>query len=96
MKLRILEICKQAGITQKELAERIGLSAVGLSKAINGNPTKDTLEKIASALNVPITELFNAGTNEELTALIQHKGDFYKACTIAELENIVGKIKEKQ
>ena len=36
MKLRILEICKQAGITQKELAERIGLSAVGLSKAING------------------------------------------------------------
>ena len=41
MKLRILDICKQAGITQKELAERIGLSAVGLSKAINGNPTKD-------------------------------------------------------
>ena len=58
MKLRILDICKQAGITQKELAERIGLSAVGLSKAINGNPTKDTLEKIANALNVRITELF--------------------------------------
>lgn len=29
-----------------------------------------------------------------ITALIQHKGDFYKACTIAVLENIVGKIKE--
>ena len=63
MKLRILDICKQAGITQKELAERIGLSAVGLSKAINGNPTKDTLEKIANALNVRITELFEEPSN---------------------------------
>lgn len=95
MRFRILEICKEAGINQTELAEKIGLSRVGLSKAINGNPTVDTLERIATALNVPITELFNAGTNEELTALIQHKGDFYKATTIAELENIVAKIKEK-
>jgi transcriptional regulator with XRE-family HTH domain len=58
MKLRVLEICKQKKISQKELAERINMSAVGLSKAINGNPTKNTLEKIASELNVPITELF--------------------------------------
>lgn len=58
MKLRILEICKAAGLTQKELAEKIGLSPVGLSKSINGNPTKDTLEKIAAALNVKITQLF--------------------------------------
>jgi transcriptional regulator with XRE-family HTH domain len=58
MKLRILEICKQKGFTQKELAGRVGLSPVGLSKAINGNPTKGTMEKIATALEVPITELF--------------------------------------
>lgn len=99
MKLRILEICKQAGITQKELAERIGLSAVGLSKAINGNPTKDTLEKIATALNVPMWQLFASpqevtGDNE-LTALIQHKKDFYKAVTIEELKKIVTGIEEK-
>ena len=62
MKLRILEICKQKGFTQKELAEKVGLSPVGLSKAINGNPTKDTLERIALALNVPITELFEQPT----------------------------------
>ena len=58
MKLRILEICKQNGYTQKELAIKVGLSPVGLSKAINGNPTKDTLERIAVALNVSITDLF--------------------------------------
>lgn len=87
---------QEKGITQKKLAEDIGVAEISLSRSLRGNPTLDTLERIATALNVPITELFNAGTNEELTALIQHKGDFYKACTIAELENIVGKIKEKQ
>ena len=76
MKLRILDICKQVGITQKELAERIGLSAVGLSKAINGNPTKDTLEKIASALNVKITELFEEPTN--INGYIELDGTIHK------------------
>lgn len=76
MKLRILDICKQAGITQKELAERIGLSPVGLSKAINGNPTKDTLEKIANALNVRITELFEEPTN--INGYIELDGTIHK------------------
>ena len=58
MKLRILEICKQKGLTQKELAVKVSLSPVGLSKAINGNPTKDTLERIAVALDVPVADLF--------------------------------------
>ncbi|MDR0700568.1 MAG: hypothetical protein LBG28_15330 [Tannerella sp.] len=29
-----------------------------MTKTINGNPTKDTLEKIAAALGVHVTELF--------------------------------------
>jgi len=29
-----------------------------LSRSINGNPSLDTLQKIADALNVPISELF--------------------------------------
>lgn len=91
--LRIKEIMQEKGITQKKLAEDIGVAEISLSRSLRGNPTLDTLERIAAALNVPITELFNAGTNEELTALIQHKGDYYKATTIAELEGIVRKIK---
>nr|DAV59068.1 MAG TPA: Helix-turn-helix XRE-family like protein [Caudoviricetes sp.] len=45
-------------MTQTDLAERIGISRVGLSKAINGNTTITTLRKIATALDVPVTELF--------------------------------------
>ena len=56
--MRVLEVCRQKKITQKELAAKISMSPVGLSKAVNGNPTKETLEKIASALEVSVTELF--------------------------------------
>ncbi|WP_130892519.1 helix-turn-helix domain-containing protein [Paraprevotella xylaniphila] len=96
--MRVKEVLKQKGMTAKELAAKIGISEGALSQSIKegANPNLQTLTKIATALNVPITELFSAGTNEELTALIQHKEDYYKATTIAELEKIVSKIKEKQ
>ena len=86
MKLRILDICKQVGITQKELAARIGLSAVGLSKAINGNPTKDTLEKIASALNVKITELFEEPTN--INGYIELDGTIHKVTSKEDIKKL--------
>ncbi len=56
--LRIKELCNKRGITQKSLAEKIGLSPVGLAKAIAGNSTITTLERIADGLNVPVSELF--------------------------------------
>lgn len=58
-KFRILELCKQKGITQKDLAEKIGMTPVGLAKAANGNPTFETLGKIADGLGVPVSELID-------------------------------------
>ena len=58
MILRIKEIAKQQGVTQKALAEKVGMSAFGLSKAIKGNPTVKTLDKIADALGVKVWDLF--------------------------------------
>ncbi len=72
--MRILELCKERGLTQKELAERVGLTPVGLSKSINGNPTKDTLQRIASALNVHISELFEKDTPNDNTIICPNCG----------------------
>lgn len=96
---RIKDVIKERGYTITSLAEKIGIARESLSRMMV-SPSYPTLEKIASALDVPMWELFVSpndiiSTNEDLTALIQHKGDFYKATTIAELENIVAKIKEK-
>lgn len=56
--LIIKEILKQRGLTQKDLATMIGITPIGLSKALNGNTSLHTLEKVAAALNVDISDLF--------------------------------------
>ena len=43
----------------KDLAGMIGITEVGLSKSLNGNPNISRLEEIAAALDVPVTELFD-------------------------------------
>lgn len=60
MKLRVKEICKAKGITQKDLANILGVTEITLTRVNNGNTSLSLLEKIASALNVPIQELFTA------------------------------------
>ena len=54
MNLRITEHCKMQGITLQELADK-------LSK---GNPTIETLSKIADALGVEVTDLFEKSSDE--------------------------------
>lgn len=64
---RIAKILKSKGITQKDLAEKIGISRVGLSKAINGNTTITTLRRIAAALEVSVPELFAPQPSNTIT-----------------------------
>ena len=58
MKFRIKELCKEKGILMETLAGILSIHPNSLTRNINGNPTIETLEKIAVALNVPVVELF--------------------------------------
>ena len=53
------ELFNQKGITQKDLAGKLGITDISLNKSLRGEyPQLQTLEKIADALNVSVTELF--------------------------------------
>lgn len=56
--MRVKEILKEKGLTQKDLADKMGVAEISLSRSINGNPNLSTLQKIADALGVKIEELF--------------------------------------
>ena len=58
MNLRIKEVIKGKGMTITELADKMGINRVNLSNMVNGNPTVETLNKIADAIGCPVTELF--------------------------------------
>ena len=58
MEHRIKELIKEKGYTQQEFADLLGMSRVGLAQIVNGKPSYPTLEKIATALNVPMWQRF--------------------------------------
>ena len=60
---------KERGLTQKELAESCGMfdSAIRRYESNRANPKLETLEKIANALNVNVTDLLDITTRSDLS-----------------------------
>ncbi len=58
--MRVKELLKQKGMTAKELAAKIGISEGALSQSLKegANPNLQTIERIATALDVSVGELF--------------------------------------
>lgn len=58
---RIKELRKVCGLSQEQLAEKIGVEPRHMSRIEVGKnyPTIDRLEKIAEALNVPLKDFFD-------------------------------------
>lgn len=96
--MEVKTIIKQKGFTMESVAKKMGITRVTLAQNLSRNPTIGTLQKIADVVGCKVGDFFIDEVNmnnNELTALIHHKGEFYKATTIAELEKIVAEIKEK-
>lgn len=94
MNYRIKNILREKKISISELAEKIEVKRESLSRIVNGASTSvETLDKISKELNVSITDLFESNSPNEITALIDHNGQLYRANSIEELEEIIQKIK---
>ena len=59
-KLRIKELLKAKGMTQAELAERLGITPISLNQQLARNTfTLDRLEEIADIFDIRVTDLFD-------------------------------------
>lgn len=76
MNLRIKEVLKEKKITVVSLAGSIGIAQPSMSNIVNGKatPSLETLEKIAVALGVPITELFEQPKSDTASLTCPHCG----------------------
>ena len=61
MTTRIKDLIKEKGYTQKDFAEKIGMTYQSFYQIINGQPSMPSLIKIAEALGVELWELFADG-----------------------------------
>lgn len=73
---RIKEVIKEKGLTITSFADKLGIARESLSRMIV-SPSYPTLEKIATALNVPMWQLFASPeevTKETKSELCPHCG----------------------
>ncbi len=98
--MRIKEILKEKGITLSQLADNMGVSRQALSRQVAGKLLVEKAEEIASALNVPIWQLFvspeEVAGGGEFVAFVKDGNETYQANNLSELEKIVQEIKENK
>ncbi|MCL1942005.1 MAG: helix-turn-helix domain-containing protein [Candidatus Azobacteroides sp.] len=70
MELRLKELCRKRGITQKELSANLGVAELTLSRASKGNTSVQLIERIAEKLNVEVWELFTQSTEKQENIII--------------------------
>ena len=63
----IKRVIKANGLTVKEVAERMGITSVGLSQHINGNPSVEVLERIAAAVGCKVGDFFGPQPTNTIT-----------------------------
>jgi transcriptional regulator with XRE-family HTH domain len=92
---RIKVLRKQAGLTQEQLAEQVGLDARHLSRLEVGRhfPSLDSLERIAEKLNQPLAEFFQFPTNETPADLRDYLIRFAEGANNVQLQLAVKAIK---
>lgn len=93
--LRIKDILKEKNISVIELAELLEVSTNTASRQINCNPSfpsVETLQKIADALNVHITELFQQPTKNtgipEVHGFLKVDNDLHEIKNIEDLKDL--------
>lgn len=92
MNIRVKEICKEQGITIGELADKMQMVRESLSRAINGNPTLETLEKIANALGVPVTELFEKSNTGDIVGFVKVGDTVHEVKSAEDVKDLAGKL----
>ena len=91
--LRVKEIAKQKGLQLKDVAEKMNITRESLTRAISGNPQLSTLQNIAQALDVEVTELFPAPNPNNVMGYLEYNGEIIKINNNKELFELAEKIR---
>ncbi len=76
MKTRLKEILVERGLTMKDLAEEMGVDGSNLAKSVANNPKVSTLQKVADALHIGLTELISK-PEEDVDGQVIINGEVY-------------------
>lgn len=100
--MRFKDVLNKYGVTQQDLADRMGMNRVSVSRLLSekNDLRISTIEKIANAIGCPVAELFDKQNKEDaisdFIALIKRGGELYSASSIAEARDVLDKLENKK
>lgn len=83
----VRRICKEQGKQMKDLAADMGIDPASLTRALNGNARLNTVQKIATALDVSMKSLFQP--LDDVEGFIRIRGKVYQFNTREELYSLL-------
>ena len=96
--MRFKDVLNKYGVTQQDLADRMGMNRVSVSRLLSekNDLRISTIEKIANAIGCPVAELFDKQNKEDaisdFIALIKQGCELYSASSIAEVRDVLDKL----
>lgn len=96
--MRFKDVLNKYGVTQQDLADRMGMNRVSVSRLLSekNDLRISTIEKIANAIGCPVAELFDkqykVDAISDFIALIKQGGELYSASSIAEARVVLDKL----
>lgn len=88
---------KNKGYTISLVAEKMGINRVTLTNMVSGNPTYNTMVRVAEAIGCSVVDFFADEREDEkktdFAAFVRFKGIHYTADTLEEFLKQVEKIK---
>ena len=96
--MRFKDVLNKYGVTQQDLADRMGMNRVSVSRLLSekNDLRISTIEKIANAIGCHVAELFDKQNKEDaisdFIALIKQGGELYSASSIAEARGVLDKL----
>lgn len=88
-------ILKEKKLSKTDIAKRMGLSRESLYRILSGNPTLDNIIKLASALEVSVSELFSSDKNN-ISGFIKAGSKSYEINSISDIEKLLEEIKKEK
>ncbi len=89
IKTKIKSLLNDRGMTQIDLAAKLGVQPETLSRTISGNPTLKSLTDIANALEVEIIRLFSSNMP---TGYVEYNKEVFKINSVDDIKTLLVKI----
>lgn len=91
--MRIKEVMKRYGITQEDVATKLGINRVSVNRLLSdkNDMRVSTAKKFADAIGCKVAELFEEQT--DFSSFIRYKGIHYTADTLEEFFRQVDELK---